>query len=182
MHSKALFHLRTVIAALPLGYAMISRRWECEAEWVILPGTALCILMGLAIRGWASTHCGYGSRGERRLTRTGPYAIVRNPLYIGNLLVLAGLTFASELVWLVPITLLWGWGVYSLVITTYEEPRLVRWYGEDYRRYRRSVPAWIPSSACPAISLSGRALVREAPRLLFLAPFILKEMKWPGLS
>jgi protein-S-isoprenylcysteine O-methyltransferase Ste14 len=34
----------------------------------------------------------------KMLVRTGPYALVRNPLYIGNILIAAGLSILSELI------------------------------------------------------------------------------------
>ncbi|MGH9866578.1 MAG: hypothetical protein ACREAA_00230 [Candidatus Polarisedimenticolia bacterium] len=58
MVSRTLFHLRNVIAALPLAYALFSDRWEREAAWVG-PAAVLVCLSELAVRSWASAHCAY---------------------------------------------------------------------------------------------------------------------------
>jgi len=52
--------------------------------------------VGLVLRAWAS---GYLAKNER-LATGGPYGHARNPLYLGTLLVAAGLVFASRSVWL----------------------------------------------------------------------------------
>ena len=49
-------------------------------------------IIGLLLRGWAAGHL---AKNER-LATSGPYAYVRNPLYIGTLLVAAGLVIAAE--------------------------------------------------------------------------------------
>jgi protein-S-isoprenylcysteine O-methyltransferase Ste14 len=48
--------------------------------------------LGLALRGWAAGHL----EKNRRLATSGPYAYTRNPLYLGTLLVAAGLAAASR--------------------------------------------------------------------------------------
>jgi len=79
----------------------------------------------------------------RELVVRGPYRHVRNPMITGVLLVLGAesLLFGS---W--PVA---GWTlVFFLINTVYltriEEPGLERRFGDDYRRYRASVPRWIP--------------------------------------
>jgi len=49
-------------------------------------------VLGLWLRGWAAGHL---AKNER-LTTSGPYAWVRNPLYVGTLLTAAGLVIASR--------------------------------------------------------------------------------------
>lgn len=48
-------------------------------------------VLGMIIRGWAAGHL---AKNER-LATSGPYAYLRNPLYVGTLLVAAGLVIAS---------------------------------------------------------------------------------------
>ncbi len=53
-------------------------------------------VLGLWLRGWAAGHLAKNAR----LATSGPYAWVRNPLYLGTLLVAAGLTLAAQSPWL----------------------------------------------------------------------------------
>lgn len=81
----------------------------------------------------------------RRLVVSGPYRFVRNPMYVGTGLFLAGCAILfSEF----SITLLWYAvaivvGV-NLFILLYEEPTLRRKFDGDYREYCRNVRRWIP--------------------------------------
>jgi protein-S-isoprenylcysteine O-methyltransferase Ste14 len=53
-------------------------------------------VLGLLLRGWATGHV----EKNIRLAESGPYAYVRNPLYLGTLLVAAGFVIASRRWWL----------------------------------------------------------------------------------
>jgi protein-S-isoprenylcysteine O-methyltransferase Ste14 len=61
-----------------------------------LPVSLLCglplAILGICLRGWAAGHL---AKNER-LATSGPYARVRNPLYLGTLLVAAGLAIAAR--------------------------------------------------------------------------------------
>jgi protein-S-isoprenylcysteine O-methyltransferase Ste14 len=79
----------------------------------------------------------------RDLVITGLYCYVRNPQYLGVVLVTAGeglLTGAA---------VLFGYAAflavaYHLFVRCYEEPTLSRLFGEAYVRYREAVPRWLP--------------------------------------
>lgn len=107
-------------------------------------------LLGESLRLWAIAYSGEPTRGERleapRLITAGPYALVRNPLYVGNLLNSLGVVCASFLPWSPGNALvLWG-GVVVLYVflVSYEETFLSRTFGQEYEEYRRCVPAWCP--------------------------------------
>lgn len=65
---------------------------------------------------------------------------VRHPLYTGAFLILWGGAISTFDVW----TAIWG-TLYLLIGTVYEERKLVRIYGEEYRRYQREVPKYFPA-------------------------------------
>jgi protein-S-isoprenylcysteine O-methyltransferase Ste14 len=77
-----------------------------------------------------------------RLVTTGPYAWCRNPMYLGHLIFLIGLTltFRSELAL--------GFFVFSVVWfdrrVQRDEARLRERFGADYDAYARRVKRWIP--------------------------------------
>ena len=78
-----------------------------------------------------------------RLVVLGPYRWVRNPMISGVLFVLLGEALAFRSGWL----LAW-WALFfagnAVYIPLSEEPGLEARFGEDYRRYQRQVPRWIP--------------------------------------
>jgi protein-S-isoprenylcysteine O-methyltransferase Ste14 len=76
------------------------------------------------------------------LVTSGPYAITRNPIYIGFVLVYFGLTILLTSVWLllllIPVLLILQRGVVER-----EEAYLERSFGEPYRKYKARVPRWL---------------------------------------
>jgi protein-S-isoprenylcysteine O-methyltransferase Ste14 len=95
-------------------------------------------LAGLALRAWAAGHLAK----NRELATNGPYAYVRNPLYIGTLLVAAGLVIAARNVLLAALFT----AVFTLIylpVIDLEEQHLRRLFPE-YEEYARRVPALWP--------------------------------------
>jgi len=80
----------------------------------------------------------------RRLVTAGPYARVRNPMYIGAALALFGaaLFFGSTALTLYATAFL---VVIHLFVVFYEEPTLHRLFGASYDEYRRNVHRWMPT-------------------------------------
>jgi protein-S-isoprenylcysteine O-methyltransferase Ste14 len=70
------------------------------------------------------------------------FGVVRHPIYLSELLLylgflILGLSLAAGGVWLVAIGFLHA-------ISRYEEELLLARFGEEYERYKRDVPMWIP--------------------------------------
>jgi protein-S-isoprenylcysteine O-methyltransferase Ste14 len=111
-------------------------------------GIAL-VLTAELIRLWAVHHIGVISRTRSDrlgpLVSTGPFATVRNPLYIGNILLWVGFAVSARILWLVPVFLI----VLSLeyhAIVRWEEELLEARRGDEYRAYMARVPRWLPVS------------------------------------
>lgn len=101
------------------------------------------VLLGLSIAlvGAAHPFIGHGERSPGVVT-TGPFRLVRHPLYLGCVLFYLALAVAtasllSLIAWLV-IALFYGY------IAGYEERLLESRYEDEYRRYRESTGKWIP--------------------------------------
>jgi len=112
-----------------------------------IAGLAL-IVVGEAIRFWSVHHIGAISRTRSDrlgpLVASGPFAFVRNPLYIGNIALWAGFAVIAQLLWLAPaIVLLLAFEYHAIV--RWEETLLAARLGEAYREYCRRVHAWLPS-------------------------------------
>ena len=79
----------------------------------------------------------------RKLVVAGLYRYVRNPQYVGVVLVLVGEALLTGMVVLFGYAALMAVG-YHLFVKYYEEPTLGRLFGEPYARYREAVPRWLP--------------------------------------
>ena len=73
------------------------------------------------------------------LSTQGFHRFVRHPLYTGAFLILWG--GADSMYGL--MTAIWG-SAYLLIGTQFEERKLIDVYGDEYRRYRDSVPLYVP--------------------------------------
>jgi protein-S-isoprenylcysteine O-methyltransferase Ste14 len=79
----------------------------------------------------------------RRLVVRGPYAAVRNPMYIGAGLALGGAALFYQSLPLLGYTAAF-FLVTHLFVLLYEEPTLRRTFGADYESYCRQVRRWWP--------------------------------------
>ncbi|MCC6696069.1 MAG: isoprenylcysteine carboxylmethyltransferase family protein [Candidatus Hydrogenedentes bacterium] len=166
-------------------YLLLACLFVGETEWdaLIWPVGLVFFFLGVAIRVWAQTHLHYRLRVRKSLTTTGPYMLVRNPIYIANTTMLLALTVLSELLWLLPVMFVWCVLVYSFVIRR-EERHLLEKYGEPYREFMARVPRWVPRRPRGAGYLGvvrqflRVSLLAETHCLLLLLPMIGKECLW----
>lgn len=79
----------------------------------------------------------------RRLVIVGPYRYVRNPMFLG-----AGIALAGAAGFFHSIALLAYAGLFLVAahvfVVLYEEPTLARLFGEEYTAYRATVRRWLP--------------------------------------
>jgi len=115
---------------------------------------AVPIFIGLAIMFWCAANFVVVGKGTpapfdapRRLVVTGPYCYVRNPMYVGGLLFLAGYAvlfaeFSIALLWYAAGLIV----AVNVFILAYEEPTLRRKFNGEYIEYCGNVRRWIPRS------------------------------------
>lgn len=113
----------------------------------LLCGIALAAL-GLLGRFWAVGHAHYETRatssvGAPRLVTTGPFGLVRNPLYVSNIALYTGFALMADILWLTIATLIWFIIQYVLIVSR-EEEFLEKEFGQEYEDYRQNVPAFFP--------------------------------------
>jgi protein-S-isoprenylcysteine O-methyltransferase Ste14 len=141
-----LFRYRSVLP-VPLALVLVLlRTGEIRSVWPVAAGVALVVL-GQALRLWAVRHIGTISRTRTTrygpLMTAGPYAIVRNPLYVGNWLLWTGFAFWSRLLWMVPVAWLVFFAQYR-AIAAWEAAFIRSKYVDAYDEYARRVRAWLP--------------------------------------
>jgi protein-S-isoprenylcysteine O-methyltransferase Ste14 len=120
----------------------------------------LLVVSGEGLRVWAVHHIGEISRTRSDrlgpLISTGPFALARNPLYLGNIALWAGFALTAGLAWTVPAILALLALEYHAIVR-WEERLLESRRGEEYRAYAARVPRWIPRvvnrAPAPAVRL-----------------------------
>jgi protein-S-isoprenylcysteine O-methyltransferase Ste14 len=124
--------------------------WSRQSPQV--PGIALCFL-GASLRFWSSGFL----RKNAKLAVGGPYAWVRNPLYLGTYFMAVGASWSTgNLIFLVATSLLFA-AVYQVVIAE-EEAKLERLFGQAYLLYCEQVPSFFPRLFPPRVPCLSASL------------------------
>ena len=112
---------------------------------LLLPGVAIIIWCFIDfVRRGRGTPAPYDP--PRKLVVAGLYTYVRNPQYVGVILVAVGeaLLFGRIVLFGYAVFLAVG---YHLFVRFYEEPTLRRKFGEEYVQYCAAVSRWLPHSS-----------------------------------
>jgi len=136
------------IGILCLLHSIAFPLWRMPLEpWHLGVGFAL-LAAGVCLRLWAILQIGGSARKTSRLKAVriiswGPFALVRNPLYIANATVFAGFTVLCGFYWMLPLVLaiLWIW--YDAIVRR-EEEFLDASFPREYAEYKQSTNRWIP--------------------------------------
>ena len=173
----------------PKHYADAVQRWRVRVGFVLIaifaavayPGrwsltTGLPVAaLGLLLRAWAAGHLDKNGR----LATSGPFAFVRNPLYLGTLLTATGFAVASGAWWL-PLVFAAVFLMVYVPVMELEEQHLLTLFPEA-RAYVDRVPLLLPTKApldSPGSRFAGslymrneeyKALAAFAAGALFLA-------------
>lgn len=133
------------------------------------------VVLGTLVRIWSGGHL----QRNQEVTTSGPYAYVRDPFYLGRLLVMTGLCIMA-----------WGYGLLLLLLglTVFyfdymprkyrkEMKRLEELFGERYREYAKAVPSLRPRltpwSGASQKPWSSQAFWRENREQYFIALVLL---------
>ena len=144
---KSPHHLRQQLGGMFFLFLMVfskSGMLPAERSW-ILPIGLLFYAVGLLGRIWAS---GFLVKNDR-LTTTGPYGRVRNPIYVSNLLLGAGLILLSGHYWAC-VLLIFLYAVCYVPGMRVEEENLRARYGQAFESYAHAVPLIIPRATTAA--------------------------------
>ena len=116
----------------------------------LLPIGVILVVTGELLRLNGVRYAGGETRtlkvGASVLCSSGPFAYLRNPLYLGNVIIYAGMVLIAggEFVWiLLPTTLTFFFLEYGLIISL-EEETLRKKFNEEYGEYLSMVPRLIP--------------------------------------
>ena len=138
----------TVTVLVPYAILMLTGNLH-SGPWSLYQYCAATVIFGgitlLFQSVWAFAYVGHGTLAPfdetDKLVIVGPYRFVRNPMYVGVLLILVGEAWFFGSFWLL------GYAGFMLVafdiyIIGYEEVRLREKYGSDYEQYMEDVCRW----------------------------------------
>jgi len=107
-------------------------------------------LLGLVMLFWSFWDFTFKGRGTpapidppKEMIATGFYRYVRNPMYVGVMMILLG-HFLWFGYWSLLIYASVVFIAFHIFVTGYEEPNLREKFGRSYEEYCKSVPRWIP--------------------------------------
>jgi len=124
---------------VPLGFLFAAfYLWRANPTWSSIGAGLVVVLFGLIIRALASGQV----KKDRELTTTGPYAYVRNPLYLGSILLGVGFAIASRDIWVGVFLVLYFVVIYVPVIRG--EQKYLRATFPGYADYMQRVPSLLP--------------------------------------
>ncbi|MGQ9798327.1 MAG: methyltransferase family protein [Ignavibacterium sp.] len=133
----------------PIPFLILMLLFENASVNSLIIGFIIAII-GESIRLWGVSWAGSETRttgkvGGTFLIISGPFAYVRNPLYVGNILIYLGLGIMSFALfpYLQIIALLFFIFQYYLIIKA-EEEYLFNTFGDQYKKYFNNVPRFLP--------------------------------------
>ena len=124
---------------VPFGFVLAGAfLWFSKPSLVSLAAGLPVSILGLGLRGWAAGHL----EKNLSLARSGPYARVRNPLYLGTLTAAAGLVIAAR-EWRLGLLFATVFLFVYLPVVELEEQHLSRLF-PDFQDYAQRVPRLLP--------------------------------------
>jgi protein-S-isoprenylcysteine O-methyltransferase Ste14 len=182
-----LFRFRSYLPLLIIGPLLVAMKESVNIEDLLGDDIEdLCVffcffisLAGLYIRIKTIGHIPTGTSGRNtqsqradHLNTTGMYSIVRNPLYLGNFVLIMGVLLSIKVWWLVLLGAL-AFFVYMERIILAEEKFLSEKYGDDYIDWNKRTPVILPNFKLwqkPLLPFSWKMVLRrEYPGLIAVA-------------
>jgi protein-S-isoprenylcysteine O-methyltransferase Ste14 len=120
---------------------------------VVLPraivlGGGVAIALGLGLDLWAMATMMLArtnilpNRAAGRLVTQGPFAISRNPIYLGNTTLMLGIGLAWNALWFLPLALC-GAALVEMLAIRREEAHLALLFGVEWAAYAAKTPRWL---------------------------------------
>jgi len=124
---------------VPLGFLFAAVfLWLARPTWLTMAASLLLVVPGVWLRGYAAGYV----RKNAELTRTGPYAYTRNPLYLGSMMIAFGFAAAAGS-WIILVVLAaMFFAIYLPTIRA--EEQFLRGHFAEFDEYAKQVPRLLP--------------------------------------
>jgi len=132
--------MRKKIRRIPLYIGAILLIYFAKPSMPGLLTGMFLIFLGESIRIWAAGHL----QKNEVLTVTGPYAYVKNPLYIGSIFITAGFCILADNIYLLAAAFFMFCFHYIPYKKRVEGDRLKKIFGSQYEDYDEKVPEYLP--------------------------------------
>ncbi|MGB2868499.1 MAG: methyltransferase [Bacteroidota bacterium] len=142
---ESLFHYRSYT---PIPFLAVMVVFAQPSALTMVVGFAV-VVTGEFLRFWGVAYAGSLTRvasvGAPEVILAGPFAYVRNPLYIGNILLYTGIGIMSNALvpWLQILALVYFSFQYGMIVSL-EEEFLEKEFGAAYREFKKNVPRFFP--------------------------------------
>lgn len=176
------------LAAVALGALFIHPRNLFGSHWLLGETISfLLVIIGLALRTWAGGCAGKHTRKATieapRLATGGPYAFVRNPIYLASIILGLGMVGLLGDPWMLTLYIGVFVFLYAAIVPA-EEKYLRATFGEAYEQYTTHVPRMFPRltpwpGASP-VEFDQSAILGEARLALILVAiyFVMHGAAW----
>src|ERR1700722_10763543 len=137
---------------VPLGFVFAGVfLWLAEPTWQTMLLSLLLVVPGLWLRAYAAGYV----RKNAELTRTGPYAYTRNPLYLGSMMIAFGFAVGAAR-WVILIVLA---GLFAVIYlpTIRSEESYLREHFAGFDEYAAKVPRLLPRMTAAAFPANENA-------------------------
>lgn len=132
----------------PVVFIIIALVWA-EYNPIVLVSGALLSITGELLRIRSIQFAGGSTRtrevGASELITSGPYGLIRNPLYVANLVMYTGFALGSSALfpYFVLLSIAFFCFQYGMIISL-EENTLINLFGDEYLDYCKRIPRFIP--------------------------------------
>ncbi len=140
LHGFLIFVALALLALFPFKFLRLTHgKFDDLAEIIGIGMILSGQLLRVSSRGYKSEH----SRQGGALITDGPYSLVRNPMYLGIVLIGLGIVLTLFNWWVALIFAVFFIAVYARLIIT-EEKKLLDCFGEEYQGYQEKTPRLFP--------------------------------------
>ncbi|MFB0508333.1 MAG: isoprenylcysteine carboxylmethyltransferase family protein [Thermodesulfobacteriota bacterium] len=180
LFSIVLFVLAFRHFSYPLGSHRLDQLWEIICLLISSFGLIIrALTAGYALRGTSGRNTAKGQRADV-LNTTGMYSILRHPLYVGNFVILLGISLFLRLWWFSLVYMLLFFLYYERIMFA-EEEYLRKKFGATYLDWANKTPAFFPKFANwqrPQLSFSFRTVLKREYLTFFgiISAFALLEV------